>query len=92
MSDAAGSLLRKDDPFKTRSPVVIVEQFSVVRVEIKRDHGWARCRLSPRFPSTAEQFNGNRGERMCAGSCGVCRRVGRSLLRRIGHMYRMTWR
>jgi hypothetical protein len=48
LSDAAGNLLRKDDPFKTRSPVVIVEQFSVVRVEIKRDHGWARLQVESR--------------------------------------------
>jgi len=45
LSDAAGNLLRKDDPFKTRSPVVIVEQFTVVQVEIKRDHGWARLQV-----------------------------------------------
>ncbi|HSY66404.1 MAG TPA: NlpC/P60 family protein [Terriglobales bacterium] len=45
LSDAAGNLLRKDDPLKTRSPVLIVEQFSVVRVEIKRDHGWARLQV-----------------------------------------------
>jgi hypothetical protein len=45
LSDAAGNLLRKDDPFKTRLPVVIVEQFNVVRVEIKRDHGWARLQV-----------------------------------------------
>ncbi|HTB92621.1 MAG TPA: NlpC/P60 family protein [Candidatus Sulfotelmatobacter sp.] len=45
LSDAAGNLLRKDDPFKASSPVVIVEQFSVVRVEIKRDHGWARLQV-----------------------------------------------
>jgi NlpC/P60 family protein len=45
LSDAAGNLLRKDDPFKARSPVVIVEQFNVVRVEIKRDHGWARLQV-----------------------------------------------
>jgi hypothetical protein len=48
LSDAAGNLLRKDDPFKTRMPVVIVEQFSVVRVEIKRDHGWARLQIQSR--------------------------------------------
>ena len=48
LSDAAGNLLRKDDPFKARSPVVIVEQFSVVRVEIKRDHGWARLQVQSR--------------------------------------------
>ena len=48
LSDAAGNFLRKDDPFKTRSPVVIVEQFSVVKVEIKRDHGWARLQVESR--------------------------------------------
>jgi len=45
LTDAAGNLLRKDDPFKTRSRVVIVEQFSVARLEIKRDHGWARLQI-----------------------------------------------
>jgi hypothetical protein len=48
LTDAAGNLLRKEDPFKTRSPVVIVEQFSVVKVEIKRDHGWARLQVESR--------------------------------------------
>jgi hypothetical protein len=38
-------MLRTDDPFKAASPVVIVEQFSVERVEIKRDHGWARLQI-----------------------------------------------
>jgi hypothetical protein len=45
LSDAAGNLLRKSDPFKAHSPVVIVEQFSVARVEIKRDHGWAHLQV-----------------------------------------------
>jgi hypothetical protein len=45
LSDAAGNFLRKDDPLKTRSPLMIVEQFSVVKVEIKRDHGWARLQV-----------------------------------------------
>ena len=48
LTDATGNLLRKDDPFKARSPVVIVEQFSVVKVEIKRDHGWARLQIESR--------------------------------------------
>jgi len=48
LSDAAGNPLRKDDPFSARSPVVIVEQFSVVKVEIKRDHGWARLQVHSR--------------------------------------------
>src|SRR5258708_29049371 len=42
LSDAARNFSRKEDPVNTRSPVVILEQFSVVRGEIKRDHGWAR--------------------------------------------------
>ena len=48
LTDATGNLLRKDDPFKTHSPVVIVEQFSVLRIEIKRDHGWARLQVQSR--------------------------------------------
>lgn len=49
LTDATGNLLRKDDPFKARSPVVIVEQFSVVKVETKRDHGWARLQVESRI-------------------------------------------
>jgi hypothetical protein len=48
LTDAAGNLLRKDDPLKARSSVVIVEQFTVVKVEIKRDHGWARLQVESR--------------------------------------------
>ncbi|HET6931038.1 MAG TPA: NlpC/P60 family protein [Candidatus Acidoferrum sp.] len=48
LTDATGNLLRKDDPFKARSPVVIVEQFSVLKVETKRDHGWARLQVESR--------------------------------------------
>jgi hypothetical protein len=48
LTDANGNLLRKDDPFHAPSPVVIVEQFSVVKVEIKRDHGWARLQVESR--------------------------------------------
>jgi len=45
LNDAAGNLLRTDDPFKAGSPVVIVEQFSVARMDIKRDHGWAHLQI-----------------------------------------------
>ncbi len=41
LSDALGSVLRTDDPLKAQLPMVIVEQFSVERVDVKRDHGWA---------------------------------------------------
>ncbi len=42
LSDALGSVLRTDDPLKNQRLVVVVEQFSVERVDVKRDHGWAR--------------------------------------------------
>ena len=45
LSDAAGSVLRTDDPLKAQLPMVIVEQFSVERVDVKRDHGWARLEV-----------------------------------------------
>lgn len=45
LSDAVGNVLRTQDPLKVQVPVVIVEQFSVERVEVKRDHGWARLQI-----------------------------------------------
>jgi len=42
LNDAAASILRSQDPFQTRSPVVVVEQFNVTRIETKRDHGWVQ--------------------------------------------------
>jgi hypothetical protein len=41
LSDAAGIVLRTDDPFRAQLQVVIVEQFNVDHVEIKRERGWA---------------------------------------------------
>jgi hypothetical protein len=79
LSDAAGKLLRTDDPFKARSPVVIVEQFSVARVEIKRGHGWALLQVESKVSIDGGTIQRSRGEKMCAGSCGARRPVGRSL-------------
>lgn len=42
IGDAQGSVLRSGDDLSAGPPVVIVEQFRVERVEVKRDHGWAR--------------------------------------------------
>jgi hypothetical protein len=42
LSDALGSALRTDDPLTNQRAVVIVERFSVERVDVKHDHGWAR--------------------------------------------------
>jgi hypothetical protein len=42
LNDLAGNVLRLDDPFKLQLPVVIVDTFTVERVQIKHDHGWAQ--------------------------------------------------
>lgn len=48
LSNAAGNVLRTDDPSKVQMPVVIFERLSVERVEIKKDHGWARLQIDSR--------------------------------------------
>jgi hypothetical protein len=45
LSNAAGKVLRTDDPLKLSLPVLIVERFSVERIEIKRDRGWAHLEI-----------------------------------------------
>jgi hypothetical protein len=42
LSDALGSALSTDDPLNNQRPIVIVEQFNVERIDVKRDRGWAR--------------------------------------------------
>jgi hypothetical protein len=41
VGESLGSALQTDDPMNEQPPVVIIERFSVEKVEIKRDHGWA---------------------------------------------------
>ncbi len=48
LSNAAGSLLRSDDPMKLQLPLVIFERFEVEKVEIKHDHGWAHLKVATR--------------------------------------------
>jgi len=48
LSNAAGSILRSDDPMKLQLPLVIFERFDVEKVEIKRDHGWAHLKVATR--------------------------------------------
>lgn len=48
MSDAMGSALRTDVFSKAQKPMVIVENFSVQKVEIKRAHGWAQLQVDSR--------------------------------------------
>ena len=48
LSSATGNVLRAGDPSKLLMPVVIYERLAVERVEIKRDHGWARATIDSR--------------------------------------------
>jgi len=48
LSNALGTVLRADDPSKLEMPVVIFERLRVERLEIKRDHGWARLQIDSR--------------------------------------------
>jgi hypothetical protein len=48
LSNASGNVLRTDDPSKLALPVVIFERLHVERLEIKRDHGWARVQIDSR--------------------------------------------
>jgi len=42
VGEALGSTLQTEDPMNGQLPVVIFERFSVEKVEIKKDHGWAQ--------------------------------------------------
>jgi len=48
LSNASGNVLREDDLSKLALPVVIFERLQVERLEIKRDHGWARLQIDSR--------------------------------------------
>jgi NlpC/P60 family len=48
LSNASGNVLRADVSSKLALPVVIFERLHVERLEIKRDHGWARLQIDAR--------------------------------------------
>ena len=52
LSNAAGNVLRTDDPSKLMLPVVIFGKFQVERMEIKKDHGWARLQIDSKASLT----------------------------------------
>ena len=45
LSNAAGIVLRTDEPLRLQEPVVIFDELRVERVEIKRDKGWAHLQI-----------------------------------------------
>ena len=57
LSNAAGTVLRSDGPSKLAVPVVIFERFQVERLEIKRDHGWARLQIDSRATIVGGEAN-----------------------------------
>jgi hypothetical protein len=57
LSNAAGTVLRSDGPSKLALPVVIFERFQVERLEIKRDHGWARLQIDSRATIVGGEAN-----------------------------------
>jgi hypothetical protein len=48
LTNASVSVLCVDDPAKLAMPVVIFERLHVERLEIKKDHGWARLQVDTR--------------------------------------------
>jgi hypothetical protein len=48
LSNASGTILRTDDPAKLAMPVVIFERLRVERLDVKKDHGWARLQIDSR--------------------------------------------
>jgi hypothetical protein len=54
LSNGAGGVLRASDPAKLQMPVVIYERLSVERLEIKKDHGWARLQIDSKASIAGE--------------------------------------
>ena len=48
LTNAAGGVLDSEEPLNVATPVVIFEQLTVERVELKRDHGWAHLKIDSR--------------------------------------------
>jgi NlpC/P60 family len=48
LSSASGTILRTDDPSKLATPLVIFDRLYVERLDVKKDHGWARLQIDSR--------------------------------------------
>ena len=57
LSNAAGNVLRTDDPLKLSHPVVIFDQLRVERVEVKGERGWAHVRVDSRVVIAGKRIN-----------------------------------
>jgi NlpC/P60 family len=54
LGDAAASLLRSAQPLNVKTPVVIVDDLRIERVETKRDKGWAHLQIDSHVRIAAE--------------------------------------
>jgi hypothetical protein len=59
-AETFGNSVRDDDPFKSALPVMIVEQFSVEKIEVKHSHGWARVAVDSKFSIEAGAIQAKR--------------------------------
>ncbi len=48
LSSASGTILRTADPSRLAMPVVIFDRLHVERLDVKKDHGWARLQMDAR--------------------------------------------
>jgi len=48
LSSASGTILRTADPSRLAMPVVIFDRLHVERLDVKKDHGWARLQIDAR--------------------------------------------
>ncbi len=48
LSNASGTILRTDDPSKLATPVIIFDRLHVERLDVKKNHGWARLQIDSR--------------------------------------------
>lgn len=55
LSSATGVVLRQDEPLKQTMPVIIFERVRVEKLEIRKDHGWARLEMDERATIAAGQ-------------------------------------
>jgi NlpC/P60 family len=48
LSNASGTILRTEDPSELAMPLVIFDRLHVERLDVKKDHGWARLQIDAR--------------------------------------------
>ena len=60
LASASGNLLRTGPPLDPQRPVSIYDQFTVERLEFKRDRAWVHVRVATRLSIAGEKFDPKR--------------------------------